>query len=34
MKRVQLFLAAIIVVFASCEPNAPKEPMGSLNGHE
>lgn len=34
MKRVQLFLAAIIVVFASCEQNGPKEPMGSLNGHE
>lgn len=34
MKRVQLFLAAIIVVFASCEQNGPKEPMGSLNGYE
>lgn len=34
MKRVQLFLAAIIIVFASCEQNGPKEPMGSLNGHE
>lgn len=33
MKKVQLFLAAIIIVFASCEEK-PTPGLGTLNGHE
>lgn len=33
MKKVQLFLAAIIIVFASCEEN-PNPGLGTLNSHE